>query len=274
MIRKSIESILNEIFFNGTDETISMLKAYELYEITQKKITFFNDCIDKPIVDNLSVVYISFIQSINTKLNAIKNTEDKEHLKYILSNIGNHLIDELLKNKKINIGDLKKLEESLKEVYNILGYDFEDFQNRTQFTRILSLLESQSDIKTEESPKIYYEWNGGINHFDEVSRNLKSENSIQSIKDFKKLFSPSPVKVNFNKENSDFITILFDALYENKIIKPKVKRGHLAPLKSHAVDFENNVLFNKSMKQTKYTIKKNTAKYDVLRSKAEKWMIS
>lgn len=273
MINNSIESILNDIFYDGTEKTIEQLKKYGLYEITQKKIIFFNDSMNQNKVANLNTVYASFVQSINTKLNSISDLDEREHLKYILSNIGNHLIDKLIENNIITSSDLKGLEESLKDIYELLDYDFEDLAKRTQFTRIASLLDSKETQNNKNESERYYEWIGSDhNHFDWVCRNLKSEKSISSIKDFKKLFTPKPVKVGFCKDNFEFVVVLFDTLYEQNIIKPKKRKGHLAPLKDYAVDFENNVLFKKEMKQIKYTIKKNQTKYSKLRGKAEKWI--
>lgn len=269
MNKNSIESILNDIFYDGTEKTIEQLKKYGLYEITQKKITYFNNSINLNKADNLNAIYASFVQSINTKLNNISDLNEREHLKYILSDIGNHLIDKLIKNKIITSNDLKALEVSLEEIYKILGYDINDLLKRTQFNRIVSLLDSHN---TESN--IYYEWiSDDLNHFDEICRNLRSEKSISSIKDFKKLFSPKPVNVGFNEDSIEFVVVLFDTLYEKKLIKPRNKKGHLAPLKVYAVDFENNILFKKEMKQVKYTIKKNNSKYNKLRSKAEKWIV-
>ena len=270
MIKNSIESILNDIFFDGTEKTIEQLKEYGLYEITQKKIAFFNDSMNQNKVANLNAVYASFVQSINTKLNNVSDLDEREHLKYILVNIGNHLIDKFIENRLLTTDDLKALEASLKEIYEILGYDFNDLLKRTQFARIASLLDSQENNK---EANIYYEWiSDNLNHFDEICRNLKSEKSISSIKDFKKLFTPKPVNVNFSKKSGEFVIVLFDTLYNEKLIKPRKKKGHLAPLKNYAVDFENNVLFKKEMKQIKYTIKKNESKYNKLKVKAEKWV--
>lgn len=276
MIKYSIETILNDIFFDGTEKTIEQLKKYGLYEITQKKIDFFNNSMNQNKVTNLNAVYTAFIQSINTQLNNVGDLVEREHLKYILSNIGNHLIDKLIETNLITSNDLIDLEESLKEICELLGYDFEDLRKRTQLNRIALLLRNQeknNGIKKEST--IYYEWvSQDHNLFDYVCRNLKSEKSISSIKDFKKLFTPEPVNVTFSKDNSEFIVVLFDTLYEQKLISPRKKKGHLAPLKNYAVDFDNNILFKKEMKQIKYTIKKNTLKYDKLRCKAEKWLLN
>ncbi len=274
MTNNSIESILNDIFYDGTEKTIEQLKKYGLYEITQKKITFFNDSVNQNKVTNLNAVYALFVQSINTKLNNISDLDEREHLKYILSNIGNHLIDKLIESRLITPNDLKSLEVSLEEIYKILGYDINDLLKRTQFSRIASLLDSQKENNNRES-NIYYDWIGeDLNRFDEICRNLKSEKSISSIKDFKKLFTSEPVNVSFKKENFEFVVVLFDTLYEQKLIMPRKKKGHLAPLKNYAVDFDDNVLFKKEMKQIKYTIKKNTVKYNKLKGKAEKWVLN
>lgn len=267
MAANSIESILNDVFFDGTEKAISDLKQYELFDITQKQIDYFNESIQNKKVSNLDLIYTLFAQQINSKLININDSEVKERLKYLLSEIGNFLIDKLITENLVFKDDLIGLEEALKDAYNLLGYDFQDLKKRTQFSRIASMIENQKKNIT-----VYYEWMKYKILFEDILQNLKSENIIKSIKDFRKLFTPNPVSVNINSDFSEFIIVLFDTLHEKKIIKSRGRKGHFTPLKNYSIDFDNNILFKKEMKHVKDAIKKNPLKHEQLKKKAEKWI--
>ena len=268
----SVESVLSEIFFDDYELAITKLKEYDLYEITEKHLDYYFKIIEIKKASNFNVVYVTFVQSVNSIFKSIDNSEEVEFLKYLLSSIGNYLIDELIKKKIISIVDLKNTRDSLMNVYDLQGFDYNDFEKRTHLNRIVSIYESQN-INLENQKFVHYEWLGDNNLFDEISRNLKSKNYIKSIKNFKSIFTTKPVNFFISKNYKEFIVILFDLLYERKIIKPKVMKGHLAPLKLYARDFENNLLYKKEMKHIKFTLKNNPAKYHQLRAKAEKWLL-
>lgn len=269
MKENSIEFILNDIFYNGTKEAIKKLKKHNLYEILQKALIFYTNSIDENKINKLNVEFTKLIIEINTKLKKLSHSEEKEHIKYLFSNIGEHLISNLWEKKLINQKDLIQLNEFLKQIFDIHDYDFKDLSKRISFLNKYSQLSNDNQIHHNR----YYEWNGKINCLDYISKNLKSEKLISSIKDFKKLFTDEPILTRFDRNNNEFIVVLFDTLYEEKLIKPKKTKGHLAPLKAHAVDFDEKVLFTKEMKHIKYTIKKNESKYSKLRNKAKKWIV-
>jgi len=268
----AIEFILDEIFFNKTEEAIKKMEEYDLFGIIDNNISHLNSKLESNTFIDFNTIAVSFLLSMNSKINIIKDTEDKEYLKYIISNIGNYLIDKFLTEGIIDFKGLKELESSFSTLCELQGYNYSDLDNRVQLKRIISALESQnSNVVTTKD--IYYEWNGKDYLLDDITKNLKSENSIASTKEFRKLFSTSPPdKVRFQNGIQDFLVVLFDTLYEKKILKPKGVRGHFALIYKCAVDLDNNILFKKEPKHINYSIKKNKEKYRKLRAKAENWI--
>ena len=269
----SVEEILSDIYFDEIEEAINKLKDYNLLEEVDKKLRFLESQIEQKRKLNLNVFAISFLQSINTNVLNIQNIEDKEFLKCILSDIGTYLIDVFIMEGTINVHGLKDLEGSLKSISEIEGYNYRDLEKHIQLRRAInnqSSMNNQYEIKTTKL--VYYDWTTDDYILNEIAGNLKSEESISCAITFKKLFSDKPKKVSINRKSKDFIVVLFDVLHKKGLIKPRGNKGHFIPLSRYAVDFENNLLFNKAMKQEKYTIKKNESKYIALKRKAEKWI--
>jgi len=261
-----VDDIIHEIFFNDTQQAIDKLKEYNLFEIIEKHINSIN-----PTLDNFSTIATSLLSSINSILKGISNEEDKSYLEYLISDIANHIIKKFFSEGYINSREIIELDIQFKTVCKVHGYNYNDFQRLLPLQKIGEyLIINQSN---EGTTKIaYYEWTNKDYILDELAKNLKSEKIIHSVKDFKKLFSSQPVKVVFDKEQIDFIIILFDELYSLNYIKPKVKKGHFLALKENAIDQDQKTLFKNDMKHLNYSIKKNTAKCNKIRLKVEKWL--
>ncbi len=272
----SVEKILSEIFFDEVGKAISKLKLHGFDIIVENEIAYFSKSMKQEKIYDLEIVAISFHQKINTKLQDVKNLEEKEYLKYLLSSIGKYLIEEFFINKKVTHCVLEKLESAFESSAAIQGYNYSDFEKRLRLKRFISTTRNgnnEVNTKMNECKAGYYEVLKSSEVLDDIAMNLKAEKIIKSKKDFMKLFSSTPKKVNFNSEQKCFIITLFDVLYEHGIIKPKGNKGHFVPLKNCALDFENKILFDKEMKHIKSAIKKSKEKYNRLRSKAEKWLV-
>ena len=137
-----------------------------------------------------------------------------------------------------------------------------------------TLNSSEENNLVVNPPVFWYDWNGVDYDLDTLSRDLKSQNIISGTKNFKELFKyhKGEMQVRFNRNNIDFIIVLFDSLYQKGLIIPKgINSGKFHPLKLYAVDFDEKPLLEKEPKAIKYRIVKNKANYSALSSKVEKW---
>ncbi|WP_299112032.1 hypothetical protein [uncultured Winogradskyella sp.] len=268
----SVEEILNEVFFNNVDESILLLKKYELYDIVQQNLSYLKNKKERDTKKVFDTITISFLQTVNTILHAIEDIDIRNDLKYILSNIGHYIIDNFADYQILTITELKSLRESLISLSEIKGYNFKDIDSHLQLNRLIRKMENKSTVASNDMPKVYYDWLGNINKLDEIADNLYSERAIKSVKTFKKLFKPEPVNLEINPAKSDLVFVLFDILHEKKLIQPKNRRGKFLALKQHSVDLQGKVLFKKAPKYIKQEIKKREETYYQLRAKAEKWI--
>ncbi|CAA0180198.1 hypothetical protein [Tenacibaculum maritimum] len=265
----SIEEILSEIFFDNISESINLLKEYGFYTLVNEHLIFLKEKKDNEIKEAIETVVISFIQTVNTKLYDIDDEDNKLELKYLLSEIGNYIIDCI----NLERPKLKSLKSALISLSELKGYDYKDIESRLQISRLIRISTSTKDDLIEELDKRpYYEWLSKDYKIDEISKNLKSENIIKSVKSFKRIFTTEPEEFQTNPDKREFLFILFDVLYDNNFIKPKIKKGKFLPLQKYCVDFQNKILFKKKPKYIKQEIKKKAEKYERLKAKAKKWL--
>lgn len=264
----SVKEILDEVFFDGVDESIALLKEYELYDAVEEHLGFLKEKKEEEIKKNFETITLLFIQTVNSKLHKIKDDEPRLELKYILTEIGNYIVDSIpFKNK-----ELKSLREALISLSELKGYDYKDIESRLQISRLIRNSE-RSPVNTSNFDKEpYYEWLKEDYKIDEISNNLRSEGVIKSVKSFKKIFTPEPIEFQANSEKKDFLFVLFDTLYDEKIIRPKVKKGKFLALQRFGVDLHNEILYKKESKYIKQEIKKNKERHEKLREKVEKWI--
>ncbi|MBN4047209.1 hypothetical protein JYU05_01540 [bacterium AH-315-P13] len=268
----SVEEILNEVFFNDVEESIKLLKDHELFDVVERNLEYLKNKNEKDAQKVFDTITVSFLQTVNTTLHTIDDLNVRNNLKYILSNIGNYIIDNFSEYKILTIKELKSLRESLISLSEVKGYNFNDIDNHLQLNRLIRKMEKKTEFTLNDLPAVYYDWLGNNNKLDEIARNLYSEGAIKSVKSFKKLFQPEPVNVQINPTKCEFVFILFDTLHEKKLIQPKIKRGKFVPLQRYSVDFQGEILFKKAPKYIKQEIKKRKETYSKLKAKAEKWI--
>ncbi|CAM1352292.1 hypothetical protein [Tenacibaculum ascidiaceicola] len=264
-----IEQILEEIYSNDIKLAVESLKKYQLYEIIQKSTSILEEKKEKPVkvITHLAGVFLS---SVNKKIINIDNLEDKMFLKCLISDIGVYLIKDQFKKNKIDKFDIKEINNQLKTVCELENYDFYELKSLLNLEHIYDFLEVSDEKSVGQTS--YYEWLADPNVFHEVIGNLKSEKMIDSVKDFKKLFTSNPVKIKFNVQHKDFLVVFIDYLFQKKYLKTKIKRGHFTPIKNFVVDHENNFLFNGKVKYDKARIKKNEELNNQLLRKVKNWV--
>lgn len=265
-MKLTLNKIIEDIFFNDTQIAIDKLREYNLYDIIEKHINSIN-----ADLNNFNTVATSLISSVNSILRNVSNLEDKAYLEYLISDIANFIIKKFFSEGTINHNEIASLDEQIKTICNLYDYNYVDFQKLIPLKKISEYITINQSRKENNKP-VYYEWNTKINLLDELAKNLKSEQIIYSVKDFKKLFSSKPIEVVFNKEKVNFIIILFDELYNFGFIKPKVKKGHFIALKHYSIDQDKISLFEKEIKHLNYSIKKNEMEYNKTKSKIKNWL--
>lgn len=271
MKKVSIKSILNKIFFNEVDTALLKLKQYGFDIILEQKINLIYKRFQSKNISDIDIIASSFLQTVNTKLKEITSKEDELFVKYLLTDIGNHLIQNFKNVKTVTYRDLDKLNNTFKSICEIEGYDYKDLENRIGLKNKIDLLKVNQDGVLDTKP-VYYDWLKSNSSLDFLIDDLKSEKMIKVKNEFNSLFTQNPLKTKINAEFKEFIFILFDTLYEKKIIQPRVKKGHFLPLIQNAVDFDGNILYLKKANSYKFTIKKNKEKSNKLKRKSLKWI--
>lgn len=265
MKKVSIKFILNEIFFSEVDVALNKLKQYEFDVILEQKINLIYQRFQSKNISDIDIIASSFLQTVNTKLKGIINKEDELFVKYLLTDIGNHLINNFFKLKTVTYKDLEKLKDAFKSICEIEGYNYKDLESRIGLLKV-----NQNGV--QDAKPVYYDWLKSDSSLDFLVHDLKTEKMIKIKNEFRSLFTKNPLKTKINTEFKEFIFILFDTLYEKKIIKPRVKKGHFSPLIQNAVDFDGNNLFLKKANSYKFTIQKNKEKHKKLKKKSLKWI--
>ncbi len=265
-MKLTLNKIIEDIFFNDTQIAIDKLREYNLYDIIEKHIDSIN-----ADLNNFNTIATSLISSVNSILRNVSNLEEKAYLEYLISDIANFIIKKFFSEGTINHNEIASLDEQIKTICNLNGYNYVDFQKLIPLKKISEYIAINQSRK-ENNKLVYYYWNTKNYILDELAKNLKSEQIIYSIKDFKKLFSSEPIEVVFNKEKVNFIIILFDELYHLDFIKPKIKKGHFIALKQYSIDQDKNSLFEKEIKHLNYSIKKNATEYNKIKSKIKNWL--
>ncbi len=268
----SVEEILNEVFFNDVSKSVQLLKDYDLFDVVEQNLQYLNNKNGKDAKKVFDTITVSFLQTVNLTLHKIDDLDVRNDLKYILSNIGNYIIDTFSDHNILTVNELKSLRESLISLSEVKGYSFNDIDNHLQLNRLIRKMEGNSKPISNGLPHSYYNWLGVDYELDELARNLHSDKAIKSVITFKKLFSSNPVHVEIYPEKRDFVFVLFDTLHNKKLIQPKGKRGKFIPLQQYSVDLQGKILFKKEPKYINQEIKKRKEMYDELRVKAEKWI--
>jgi len=215
----------------------------------------------------------SLLTRINVALSTIKNKKVKEDLKYILSEVNSKLIAFIIsQSKESPMEIIGKIKTSTQTTIEINGWDRNDFKKYLPVDQ-MAYLSNAIQQRDAISKPVFYDWNCRPHELDELAKNLKSSVKV-SVKEFKKLFCKpkETFNVKVQREELDFIMVLFDYLKERRFITPRGKQGHFLPLKIYLVDLDGKVLITEETKTLKFTIKKNRKKWAILRDKVEKWV--
>lgn len=274
----SYEEILNEIYADK-EKAIVLFQKYDLESVIKKAIDLVKSktSIDSPKPVRIGGLPAIMLHGVNSRLKDIFDENEKREVEILVSDIAFFLLNHLLQKAKGNRAELlNEVKESLKDACATYNYKYEQLMllfNLDKFTKIVSTIEDSPSIQQTSRNQIHYEWLCKNYDLDELARELKSENIIKSVKEFKSLFDVQPQpSVHFNAQKLDYVIVLFDLLKERKFISVKGNRGHLHPIKIHGVDFDNKVLIKNNPKSINYSIKKNPERWSKIRGICGRWI--
>jgi hypothetical protein len=280
----SVKNIINDLYVDKKQHVFDLILKYELEQPIQNLVNFINNKIQKK-QSGIKGLPSAFLTQINSGFLAkIQDSEEKRELEEILSNISTYLLEKYIQSINLPSASIvKDLQEELKTTCEINSFDYNalnkvfPIETLVKFAKLSSNTSEEVNLLTKP-PIYYYEWNGGSpNNLDDLIKNLKSENHISNVWEFRRIFKEhtGDIRVLINKESLDFIIILFDTLVDKnkQLLIPRGKNcGKFHPLKLYAVDFDKKVLIENEPKHIKYRIMKNESYYLKLKGKAEKWI--
>lgn len=265
-----LKDLITTIFVDKSEKILLLLRKVELENFISD---FFNRLNELQISDfeqkkNIAGTLAStYLTRLNSVLEKIDNIEEKKELEYILSDISNEFIHQLLQKKGISQENLlTQIRDSLITTCIVNNWNTELLLKKTRIDLLHILSVNDSSIDNDLRRISYYSWLGSIERLNELAYNLKDRKTIKSTGEFKKLFSSHTgnIRVRMDSEQINFIIVLFDQLKVKRLIKPCGTKGHFYPLKSYCVDFDKNVLIKNDPKRIKELIRRNNIKYQEL----------
>jgi hypothetical protein len=283
---KILTNLISEVFADKLEVTALALKKHKLDVCIIQVLDVINGAnvdslSDSSFISGLSSV---FLTNVNTIIGKIKSSEEKERIEYIVNQLTNQILIEVIKKSKSSPQEvLKHIGVGLKMACTMNGWNYEVLRRIMNFD-LLHTLSAQNE-KAEPTQKLvpaketksisYYRWLCEHDDLTNLANYLKDHKAIKSTTEFKKLFKPhkGDIKVRFDMQHRDLVLALFDQLNSKKFIQPT---GHKAkkftPLKAYAVDFEKKQLINSQAKSLKYGIEKNVIKASSLKTHVNNWI--
>lgn len=272
-----LKSLIDRIFVNKQEEIFILLEKYDLANFLSGFISKIDDFEISPDLEHRVITSLSstFLTRINTILEKVENLEDKTQLEYILSEISNELIFQIVQKEGISKEDiLKSIKGALITTSEANGWKTTDLLKMIKIDLYHSITaKSQAPLKINKvTPIVYYEWLKDENLLDQLAYDIKSHKMIKSVKEFKSLFQShdGDIRVHFNREKLDLLIVFFDQLKCRNFIKMKGARGHFVPLKEYGIDFDKKVLIKTQPKRIKESITKNEYKFKLLLETTDK----
>lgn len=265
-----LKDLIDRIFVNKNEEILLLLKKMKLDNFISNFLTKLNELKSsdfekgKNIIGTLASTYLTRLNSVLEKIDSI---EDKEELEYILSEISNEFIHQLLQKQDISQENLlTEIRNSLITTCQVNDWNTELLLKKTRID-LLHILSVKADSTIDNSLRVaYYLWLGDTERLTELAYNLKDRKTIKSTGEFKKLFSSHTgnFTVKVDSAQINFMIVLFDQLKVKRLIKPRGTKGHFFPLKAYCVDFDKKVLIKNDPKRVKELIRRNNLKYQKL----------
>ena len=277
----NVDSIISRLYPDDKEAVLALLDEHKLVVVTDKTIElleaqFAQMEVLKPFELDMSIgnMASSYLTQVNAIVASAKDEETKESLRNIIFEISIFLIRSVIEFSNREVHEtVSIIKKSLKMACQINNYDF-DTLNR--FLRLDLMYKISAITKKKLTPQVitYYEWKEEPYKLDEIARNLKAENSIDSVKTFKQLFEPheNDLKVAVNMQSLPFIMVMLDVFKQKGLILPKGRKGHFTPLVQYGTNLAGSELFIKEPKHIMYAIKKDEKKYEKYLRKVNNWL--
>jgi len=277
----NVDAIISRLYPDDKEAVMALLDEHKLVVVTDKTIElleaqFAQMEVMKPFELDMSIgnMASSYLTQVNAIVASAKDEETKESLRNVIFEISIFLIRSVIEFSNREVHEtVSIIKKSLKMACQINNYDF-DTLNR--FLRLDLMYKISAITKKKLTPQVitYYEWKEEPYKLDEIARNLKAENSIDSVKTFKQLFEPheNDLKVGVNMQSLPFIMVMLDVFKQKGLILPKGKKGHFTPLVQYGTNLAGSELFIKEPKHIMYAIKKDENKYEKYLRKVNNWL--
>ena len=277
----NVDSIISRLYPDDKEAVMALLDEHKLVVVTDKTIElleaqFAQMEVMKPFELDMSIgnMASSYLTQVNAIVASAKDEETKESLRNVIFEISIFLIRSVIEFSNREVHEtVSIIKKSLRMACQINNYDF-DTLNR--FLRLDLMYKISAITKKKLTPQVitYYEWKEEPYKLDEIARNLKAENSIDSVKTFKQLFEPheNDLKVGVNMQSLPFIMVMLDVFKQKGLILPKGKKGHFTPLVQYGTNLAGSELFIKEPKHIMYAIKKDENKYEKYLRKVNNWL--
>ncbi len=277
----NVDSIISRLYPEDKEAVMTLLDEHKLVVVTDKTIELLEDQfaqmeVMKPFELDMSIgnMASSYLTQVNAIVASAKDEETKESLRNIIFEISIFLIRSVIEFSNREVHETVSIvKNSLKMACQINNYDF-DTLNR--FLRLDLMYKISTVTKKKLTPQVitYYEWKDEPYKLDEIARNLKAENAIDSVKTFKQLFEPhaNDLKVGVNMQSLEFVMVMLDVFKQEGLIFPKGKKGHFTPLVQYGTNLAGSELFIKEPKHIMYAIKKDEKKYTQYLRKIKNWL--
>ncbi len=277
----NVDSIISRLYPDDKEAVMALLDEHKLVVVTDKTIElleaqFAQMEVMKPFELDMSIgnMASSYLTQVNAIVASAKDEETKESLRNVIFEISIFLIRSVIEFSNREVHEtVSIIKKSLRMACQINNYDF-DTLNR--FLRLDLMYKISAITKKKLTPQVitYYEWKEEPYKLDEIARNLKAENSIDSVKTFKQLFEPheNDLKVAVNMQSLPFIMVMLDVFKQKGLILPKGRKGHFTPLVQYGTNLAGSELFIKEPKHIMYAIKKDEKKYEKYLRKVNNWL--
>lgn len=276
-----MRSLIKEIFVDKEEYIIALINKHNLDQPLERLVKVVEARIKNP-VNGLDGIPGIFLTTINDNfLACISDGDEKREVEYLIREIAMYLLVKYIQSSNSSKYDItRSLRFELKTACDYHGYNYHELNRVFPIEDLVSFAKDTSKSGDRDNlivnpPTFYYDWIGNNYDLDTLSRDLKSQNIISGIRNFKGLFThhTGEIVVRFNRDYLDFIIVLFDRLYKKGLLIPKgINGGKFHPLRLYAVDFEEKSLIEKDPKAIKYRIIKNKSHYKALSDKVERWI--
>ncbi|MDX2362394.1 MAG: hypothetical protein QNK23_16415 [Crocinitomicaceae bacterium] len=277
---KRLEELIREIFVDNYDRCIMLINEHKIDVILLRTLSWvenFDSSSNDVLNEAIGSFASSFLTGINSRVEIIDDPDDKAEVEYIVSEISKQILISLV--ERVNMSPKKfliKITFGLRASCDINGWDYDKLSQMMSFDLLHSFMAKGVPVEdTKQTIDRYYEWTGErTEDLDDLAYFLKDSKAIRSTKEFHNLFHPGNTDlIRFDRNQKDFIIVLFDELCAKKLISPRGDHSKkFTPLRQLSVDFEEKVLFTSEIKHRRYRIGKNELYHREIKGNVHKWI--